>query len=686
MGKLTIAISLAFWLAEPAGAIDLVSVAINGRAGNAASSGVATNFDGSVIAFYSDASNLVPGDTNAFRDVFVRDFNSGTTERINLGPGGAQANADSHAAGGPPAISADGDIIAFYSAATNLLEEPDTNGVADIFVYNRTTGQLIMISRDPSGEQANGASLAPSINANGRFVAYQSLATNLVDNDTNNAADIFVYDMNTGITERVCDDTVEPNRFSFAPSISPDGFFVAFASAATNLVEGDTNGLIDIFVCNRFNGAIDRASVGIGGEGNGISIVPDISASGCFVAFKSEADNLVPNDFNDRVDVFVRDRGVGVTELISKSIHGGSANDASFPPSITWDGRFVAFGSAASDLLFGDVNHVPSVYVRDRATDDIRLVDVNDQGKQADNGTPDLPTSISGDGSYIGFVSSASNLVPPGIDLNSTYDVFRAPNEFDPMQVGNVCCNCGDNMCTDAERGICPLGCIPVCDAVCQPGGNCVSLTPPSPTPTATEGSPTVSVTPTTSLTATPTGPTATPTGPTATPTGPTATPTGPTATPTATGPTATPTGPTATPTATGPTATPTGPTATPTATGPTATPTGPTATPTGPTATPTGPTATPTGPTATPTATGGSATPTSTGGTATPTSTGGTATPTITGTRGTATPTLTRTGDLRFDDDGCAIRPPEEASSSVWPLWLLLTPIALVAGRRTRR
>jgi len=657
LAPIATALALVLASATTAAAVDLVSVATDGHSGSAASNGVATNADGTVVAFYSDASDLVPGDTNSFRDVFVRDLVTGTTTRINLGPGSVQANAHSHAAGGAPAISADGTIIAFYSNASNLVEGGDSNRVSDVFLYNRMTDQLTSISNGP-GMQANGASLLPSINANGRYIAYQSLATNLIPDDTNEASDIFVFDSVTLTTERICNDTVQPNRFSFAPAISPDGFFVAFATAATNLIEGDTNGLVDVYVCNRHNGQFDRVSIGIGGEGNGISILPDISASGCFVAYKSEADNLVPNDLNERVDVFVRDRGRGQTELISESFNGGSANDASFPPSITDHGRFVAFGSAATDLLFGDVNHLPSVYVRDRITGDIELVDVNDSGQQADGGTPDVAPSISGDASRIGFVSAASNLTPPGVDLNFTYDVFITDNQFDPTNGGNVCCNCGEDMCTQAGTGgICSENCVPVCDAICGPGGNCVVVFPPTPTLTPTTGSPTMT------STATPTGPTptATATGPTATPTGPTATPTGPTAT-------ATPTGPTATPT--GPTATPTGPTATPT--GPTATPTGPTATPTGPTATPTGPTATPTGPTATSTPTGPTPTSTPTGNTPTHTRTEG---PIPDGTR---TPR-----PLGFDDDSCAIVPPSRGGGSSSGALLLLVPAALMLRRK---
>jgi hypothetical protein len=669
-----------FGLASPAGAVELVSVAINAMTGNAASSGVASNTDGTVIVFYSDASDLVPADDNGFRDVFVRDFNTGTTERVSVGPGGVEANAPSHAAGGAPAVNSDGSIVVFYSDAFNLVPGDDNNS-SDVFVYDRTTMELTRISVAADGGETNGDSLNPTINASGRYIAYQSFASNLIDGDNNGFSDIFLYDRVTGTTQRICDSNPEPNGSSFVPAISPDGFFVAFATSATNLIVGDTNGLVDVYVCNRHTNVYDRVSIGFRGQGNGISILPDVSASGCFVAYKSEADNLVPNDFNERVDVFVRDRSRGITELISEAVEGGSANDASFPPTISDQGRFVAFGSAATDLLFGDVNHVPSVYVRDRETWGIRLVDVNNSGQQADAGTPDVPTGISGDASQIGFVSAASNLTPPGVDRNFTNDVFINDNEFEPLpDSGSVCCDCPGETCVEATEGVCPEDCIPACGAVCNPGppGNCVFIEV-SPTPTPTGPTPTSSPSPT--------GPTATPTatGPTAT-----ATPTGPTATATPTGPTATatPTGPTATATPTGPTATatPTGPTATPTST---ATSTAPTATSTPPGTSPTPATATftPTGPTATVTSSPTPVTPPPSSPTASPTATGPTATFTRTftsspttspGTPGPGSPT-----PRRFDDDSCAIAAPSSGPPSNGALLLLIAPLALLAGRK---
>jgi len=658
--------------------VDLVSRALNGNTGNAASLGVSVNIDGSFVAFYSDASNLVLGDSQGLRDVFVWDANQGVIERISVNRDGTAANRSSHASGGAPAISADGNLVAFYSDALNLIEG-DTNGTTDVFVRIRDLGvgsilgATEIVSVSSTGERGNGPSLFPSMSADGRFVAFQSLASNLVVGDTNNAADIFIHDRFTGITERAC-DSVQGNGFSFAPALSADGNSVAFASSANNLVPGDTNRAIDIFVCSRnvddgsfSNGEIERVSLASDGtQGNADSIVPAISGSGCHVAFKSEASNLFPDDRNNAVDVFLRVRGADLTELISArhtsaGSQGSSANDGSFPPSISWNGRYVGFGSFATNLLIGDTNGFPSVYLRDRQTGGIRLVDINNAGQQADGATPDAPPSVSGDGSRIGFVSTAANLTPPGIDTNFTFDVFITDNLVEPVTVENVCCDCDDQTCTAPENGICPTGCIVVCDAVCSdpdaPGSVCVPLNPdPTATPTHTaEATATATATASASATVTPED----------------------TGTPTST---ATPTIDDGTPT----------PSVSPTVDGGTATPS----------STPTGDGGTPT-PSVSPTADGGTATPTSTIGfiTRTPSTTSTpTTTATLTGGTPTSTPTTTRSvtpataapatetpaaGPRRSDDDSCAIVPPAHTNRSNRAIWLLLPALGILAFRR---
>jgi Tol biopolymer transport system component len=413
--------------AQTAGAVDLASIGLSGSAGNGASSGVAVNTDDNFVVFYSDASNLVAADTNNARDIFVRDMGAQTTERVSVSSTGAQANQASHATGGAPAISGDGQIVAFYSAATNLVAG-DTNHQPDVFVRSRAAATTERVSVATDGTEGNGPSVAPSISADGRFVAFQSQASNLVPDDTNHAADVFVHDRSNGTTERVC-GSVQGDRFSFSPSISRDGNFVAFASAATNLVPGDTNGRLDIFVCNRSSGTIERVSVSSSGvQGDGDSILPAISANGNFVAFKSLSTNLVANDNNGVVDVFVYDRAAGTTERISVDVNGQDADDFSFPPSISDDGRFVAFGSYATNLAAGDNNHTSNVFVRDRTIGKTLLVDVGNRGQLGNGGTPDIPPSVSGDGLAIGFVSLASNLAVN--DRNDQADVYVAQNPF----------------------------------------------------------------------------------------------------------------------------------------------------------------------------------------------------------------------------------------------------------------
>lgn len=466
-----------------AAAADMASVGIFGRSENGASSGVGVNTDGTAIVFYSDASLLVPADTNQARDVFIRindpnDPSNSHTERVSVSGDGTQANRGSHLAGGAPSVNSDGNVVAFYSDATNLVATA-TSGQRHVYVHFRDSGATELVSVGMGGALANGPSLYPSISADGRFVAFQSQASNLVAGDDNNASDIFVRDLVSGTTEVACG--VFGNKFSSNPAISDDGNWVAFASGATDLVPDDTNRFIDIFLCNRGSGAIERVSIpDDGGEGNGDSILPAISADGGVVGFKSLANNLVDDDRNNVVDVFVRDRVAGATERISVSYLGADANDFSFPPSLSDDGRFVGFGSHATNIVQIDTNHTSNVFVRDRQIGRTLFADLNAAGEQANNGTPDIPPAVSGDGRSIGFVSFASNVAPR--DGNNAADVFISTSPF-----------FGPGTCPDGQ---CPDGQVCV-DGFCE-------VPTPSPTPTRTSP-PTSTGTPTRTPTQTPT-------------------------------------------------------------------------------------------------------------------------------------------------------------------------------------
>src|SRR5216117_2839480 len=353
-----------------------VSVASGGTEGNGASLSSALSADGRFVAFVSAATDLVAADTNGVSDVFVHDRQTGATERVSVASGGAQGNGSSGLIGFafPPALSADGRFVAFVSSATNLVAG-DTNGATDVFVHDRQTGMTERVSVASDGTQANNVSSYPALSADGRFVAFESDATNLVAGDTNGATDVFVHDRQTGATERVSVASgggTQGNRnsggfFAF-PALSADGRLVAFQSAATNLVADDTNGATDVFVHDRQKGTTERVSVASGGsQGNGFNAGPVLSAAGRFVAFHSTATNLVAGDTNGATDVFVHDRQTGTTERVSVASGGTQGNDSSAGPALSAAGLLVAFHSTASNLVAGDANRAYDVFVHDRS-------------------------------------------------------------------------------------------------------------------------------------------------------------------------------------------------------------------------------------------------------------------------------------------------------------------------------
>ena len=279
-------------------------------------------------------------------------------------------------------------------------------------------GRTELVSVGQGGAPANGVSHAPAISEDGRFVAFASYATNLVPGDTDGMPDVFVR---YRTTERVSvgPGGVQANGVSDLPSISEDGRFIAFLSTASNLVAGDTNGTGDIFVRHRKAGTTERASLGQGGvQANGDSGSPAISASGRYVAFVSSATNLVAGDTNGAGDVFVHDRQTGRTERVSVGANGVQADGESSGPAISENGRFVAFVSSATNLVPGVDAAGKQVYVRDRKAGTNELASAAPGGAPADY--PAFSASISGDGRFVTFRSDASNLVPPFLDRGIT--------------------------------------------------------------------------------------------------------------------------------------------------------------------------------------------------------------------------------------------------------------------------
>src|SRR5438477_460507 len=314
LSSVTLVLLTALW-GRSAGAqtTERVSVASGGTEANGASLSSALSADGRFVAFDSAATDLVAADTNGVSDVFVHDRQTGATERVSVASGGAQGNGSSGLIGFafPPALSADGRFIAFVSLATSLVAG-DTNGATDVFVRDRLTGTTERVSVASGGTQSNGASLGSALSADGRLVTFQSDATNLVVGDTNGATDVFVRDRQTGMTGRV--SVAQGNASGPRPVLSADGRFVPFHRTAPTPVAGDTNGATDVFVHDRQTGTTERVSVASGGtQGNGSSAGPVLSADGGLVAFHSTATNLVAGDANDAYDVFVHELTVSTT-------------------------------------------------------------------------------------------------------------------------------------------------------------------------------------------------------------------------------------------------------------------------------------------------------------------------------------------------------------------------------------
>ena len=313
-----------------------------------------------------------------------------------------------------PSISSDGRYVAFNSMASTLVAG-DTNGTMDVFLYDRDTGEVTLVS---SGSVANGTSFFPSVSSDGRYVAFTSGASNLVSDDTNDAFDIFLYDRDTGETtlvSRTPEGDPGNNHSNFC-SISPDGRYVAFTSEASDLVDGDDIASFDVFLLDRDAGQITLVSKTQGGDpaNDHSNFRPSVSSDGRYVAFTSHASNLVSGDTNDTYDVFLCDRNTGEVTLVSR---GSVANGPSLSPAISEDGRYVAFSSIASNLVDGDTNGpVLDVFLYDRLTSKTKLVSKNPEGESGDHSSGfGMETvggvSISPDGRYVAFDSFASNLV-----------------------------------------------------------------------------------------------------------------------------------------------------------------------------------------------------------------------------------------------------------------------------------
>ncbi len=344
-------------------------------------------------------------------------------ERVSVSSAEVEANGDSFS---PvyDGVSEDGRFVVFESDATNLVAA-DGNGLRDVFLRDRLIGTTTRVSEAWSGGDATGESRYPSISEDGRWIAFSSDAFDLVDDDTNASTDVFVFDRQSGQVSRVSMgwDGSEGNGDSRTPSISGDGRYVAFRSGATNLVSESMDVSKFIYVCDRLTGDNQLVSVTWeGAEENGGSWYPHISADGRHVAFISNSTNLVAFDDNGSNDAFMRDLDLGVTTMIGVDTDGEAGNSNTGGFGISADGRYAGIFSNATDLLppGEDTNAAQDAFVRDLDLQVTERVSVSSSGAQADGGSG--PATLDSTGRYVAFHSESSNLVDG--DDNVATDIF----------------------------------------------------------------------------------------------------------------------------------------------------------------------------------------------------------------------------------------------------------------------
>ncbi len=392
--------------------VDSAGVPGSGFAGSISS-------DGRWVGFVSRASNLVPGDDNLASDVFVHDLLTGVTERVSVSSSGQQGNADCsyYDVSGhyvySVRMSANGRFVAFYSESDNLVPG-DTNGCGDVFIRDRVSGTMTRVSVSSHGVEGNGVSRYPAISDDGRMIAFESAATNFESPDTNGVIDVFVHDRDTGRTFRVSEtgNGLQGDNTSHSPAMSGDGTRVAFISRASNFVVGDGRNREDIFVRNLATGAMRCATIDIyGSVANSSAAGPQLSRDGNLVLFSSSSPELVVGDTNWCSDIFLRDVERGVTTRLSVSSTGAQGSSASLAPSMSSDGRYISFTSASNNLVPGDLNSVDDVFRHDILTGLTIRVDLGTMDEEGNRGGQTLPecNAMSATGGRVAFMSYSTN-------------------------------------------------------------------------------------------------------------------------------------------------------------------------------------------------------------------------------------------------------------------------------------
>ena len=390
----------------------VIPFVIDGGTGDSGSAtGASTSADGRFVVFSSFASDLVPVDNNGLEDVFLFDRQTGSVTLISRSASGQAGNGPSRG----PVISADGVTIAFESSATNLFDDAN-GGVQDVVIYNRISHTFDAANRNDPGDQSELSASNPSLSADGRFVAFDS-ASALVAEAVNGTRGIYVRDLSQGTTQLLSrtPNGAFPNDESTDPVISADGSLVSYVSRATDITPS-ASAVANIYYIDRITLITELVTK----NGNADSYAPAISGNGAVVGFHSEATNLNAQDFNSSPDAFVWTAATDTLELISQQPTGESANGGSFEVSLDETGNLALFRSRANTLVDGDTNAAMDVFLRNRDQGITQRINVAENGTEADSDA--FNPALSADGNTVVFWSYATTLSDD--DAANHSDVF----------------------------------------------------------------------------------------------------------------------------------------------------------------------------------------------------------------------------------------------------------------------
>ncbi len=396
-----------------------VSVSAAGGVPDQASFEPAVTPNGRFVAFYSSASDLLSFPSGGSSKVVVRDMRRGRTALASHTPAGGEGNGGSS----DPALSSNGRFVVFQSTASDLVDG-DLAGHEDIFLSDMRSGVVSRVSTGFDGSEADGESYVygATISGNGRWVVFTSNATNLVDGvDTHGYYQVYLRDVRKGTTTLVSRSTGGSGAGGscFYPSISPNGRFVVYYANAGDIVAGGSNGKFHIYLFDAKAGTSARVSIGLmGAIGDGDSYFPVVSNNGRFVAYDSNATNLVAGDVDVAMDAFLADRETGATVLL------GRVGDT-YQPSIAANGKSVVFYSDDPNLVAGDGNGTGDTYRYDAVDGTIERLSVDAAGVEGDGDTYTFGPSLASNGRFVAVTTNATNLADDGlVDGNGTYDVF----------------------------------------------------------------------------------------------------------------------------------------------------------------------------------------------------------------------------------------------------------------------